>query len=83
MATTINTNIKRVKLVEGASLSALETAINTYITTGVESDERVKSVDVDKYSDIVNVQDLIDQRIADYKNVFSSDRVSMLNNSNF
>lgn len=47
MATTINTDIKRVKLVEGASLSALETAINTYITTGVESDERVKSVDVD------------------------------------
>lgn len=31
MATTINTDIKRVKLVEGASLTALETAINTYI----------------------------------------------------
>ena len=43
----------------------------------------IKSEDVDKYSDIVNVQDLIDQRIADYKNVFSTDRVSMLNNSNF
>ena len=43
----------------------------------------IKFEDVDKYSDIVNVQDLIDQRIADYKNVFSTDRVSMLNNSNF
>ena len=43
----------------------------------------IKSADVDKYSDIVNVQDLIDQRIADYKNVFSYERISLLNNSTF
>ena len=43
----------------------------------------IKSEDVDKYSDIVNVQDLIDQRIADYKNVFSYERISLLNNSTF
>ena len=43
----------------------------------------IKSEDVDKYSDIVNVQSLIDERIADYKSVFSTDRISMLNNSTF
>ena len=40
----------------------------------------IDSSDVDKYSDIVNVQDLINERIADYKKVFSTDRVSLLNN---
>ena len=33
MATTINTYLKSVKLITAASLSALETAVNTYITT--------------------------------------------------
>jgi hypothetical protein len=39
--------------------------------------------DVDKYSDIVNVQELIDKRIADYKKVFSTDRISLFNSSTF
>ena len=43
----------------------------------------IKEDDVDKYSDIVNVKDLIDARIADYKNVFNKDRISLLNSSNF
>ena len=45
--------------------------------TGIQPD------DVEKYSDIINVQELIDERIADYKKVFSVDRVSMLNDSTF
>lgn len=43
----------------------------------------IKEEDVDKYSDIVNVKSLIDERIADYKKVFSGDRVSMLNSAKF
>lgn len=43
----------------------------------------IKKEDVEKYSDIVNVQDLIDYRITDYKKVFKDDRVSLLNSSNF
>ena len=43
----------------------------------------IQSEDIDKYSDIINVQDLIDERIADYKTTFKTDRLSMLNNSNF
>lgn len=43
----------------------------------------IKRDDVDKYSDITNVQTLINERISDYKRVFSVDRISMLNNSNF
>lgn len=43
----------------------------------------IKKEDTDKYSDIVNIEDLIKERISDYKKVFSNDRISMLNNSNF
>ena len=43
----------------------------------------IDKADVDKYSDIVNVQELIDARIADYKKVFSTDRISMFNSSSF
>lgn len=42
----------------------------------------IKMEDVEKYSDIVNIQDLIDERIKDYKTVFSKDRISLLNSSN-
>ena len=45
MATTINTYLKSVKLITAASLSALETAVNTYIT-GL-SGEYATRVDVD------------------------------------
>ena len=38
--------------------------------------------DVEKYSDIVNIQDLIDERIKDYRTVFGKDRISLLNSSN-
>ena len=43
----------------------------------------IKSEDVQKYSDIVNVQELIDTRIADYKSVFGNERISLLNSSTF
>ena len=42
----------------------------------------INEADVEKYSDIINVQDLINERIADYKRVFSVDRISLLNSSN-
>lgn len=45
MATTINTYLKSVKLITAASLSALETAVNNYIT-GL-SGEYATRVDVD------------------------------------
>ena len=50
MATTINTYFDRVKLLEADSISALETAINGYITgnnSGLESGEHVTSIDID------------------------------------
>lgn len=43
----------------------------------------IKSEDVNKYSDIVNIQELIDARIDDYKKVFNNERISLLNSSNF
>lgn len=43
----------------------------------------IKEADATKYSDITNIQELINERIADYKKVFSVDRVSMLNSSKF
>ena len=54
MATTINTYVDRVKLLEAASLSALETAINGYITgddSGLEEGEHVTDIDIDITSD--------------------------------
>ena len=42
----------------------------------------IASEDVDKYSDIVNVEEMINGRIEDYKNVFKNDRTSLLNSSN-
>lgn len=43
----------------------------------------IKEEDVEKYSDIINIQQLIDERIADYKTVFSNDRISLFNSSHF
>lgn len=54
MATTINTYFDRVKLLEATSLSALETAINSYITgddSGLEEGEHVTDIDIDITSD--------------------------------
>lgn len=42
----------------------------------------IQEEDIDKYSNIVNIQELIDTRIADYKNVFGVTRTSLLNNVN-
>lgn len=39
MATTINTYIARVKLLQASTLAALETAVNTFISEGLESGE--------------------------------------------
>ena len=50
MATTINTYFDRVKLLEADTLSALETAINAYITgddSGLETGEHVTNIDID------------------------------------
>ena len=54
MATTINAYYDRVKLLEAASLAALETAINAYITgedSGLETGEHVTDIDIDITSD--------------------------------
>ena len=42
----------------------------------------IKEEDIDKYSDIVNIEELIMERIADVKRVFREDRVSWFNNTN-
>lgn len=47
MATTINTYLARVKLLQASTLAALETAVNTFISEGLESGEYVTAVDVD------------------------------------
>ena len=54
MATTINAYFDRVKLLKADTLSALETAINSYITgddSGLESGEHVTDIDIDITSD--------------------------------
>ena len=50
MATTMNNYFDRVKLLEADSLTALETAINNYITgddSGLESGEYVTSINLE------------------------------------
>lgn len=50
MATTMNNYFDRVKLLEADSLTALETAINSYITgddSGLESGEYVTSINIE------------------------------------
>lgn len=53
MATTINTYLSRVKLIQASSLSALETAINAFMDDGYTGDDALQSgeyvtrVDVD------------------------------------
>ena len=54
MATTINTYFDRVKLLKADTLSALETAINAYITgddSGLETGEHVTDIDIHITSD--------------------------------
>ena len=49
MATTINTYFDRVKLLKADTLSALETAINAFITgddSGLEEGEHVTDIDI-------------------------------------
>lgn len=42
----------------------------------------IKEEDVEKYSNIVNIQELINERVADYKRVFRADRTTLLNSTN-
>lgn len=42
----------------------------------------IKEADIDKYSDIGNIQELIDERIQDVKSVFKTDRNNLFNSSN-
>lgn len=41
----------------------------------------IKEKDIDKYSNITNIELLIDERISDYKKVFSQDRITLFNSS--
>lgn len=66
MATTINTYISRVKLITAATLSALETAVNGYITgdnAGLEAGEYVLSIDID-FTTVRDVPTPVSQYIA-------------------
>jgi len=54
MATTINTYFDRVKLLKADTLSAIETAINAFITgddSGLEEGEHVTDINIDITSD--------------------------------
>lgn len=69
------------------NISKGEKAINqlrteTWLYDMVKTYTGIKEEDVDKYSDIVNITSLIDFRIKDYKEVFSGQRISLLNSSN-
>lgn len=66
MATTINTYISRVKLITAATLSALEDAVNDYITgddAGLETGEYVLSIDID-FTTVRDVPTPVSQYIA-------------------
>lgn len=69
------------------NISKGERAINqlrgeTWLYDMVKTFTGIQEEDVDKYSDIVNIESLIEFRINDYKEVFSNQRVSLLNSSN-
>lgn len=66
MATTINSYISRVKLITASSLSALETAVNSYITgddSGLETGEYVLSIDID-FTTVRDVPTPVSQYVA-------------------
>lgn len=66
MATTINSYISRVKLITASSLSALETAVNAYITgddSGLETGEYVLSIDID-FTTVRDVPTPVSQYVA-------------------
>lgn len=66
MATTINSYISRVKLITASSLSALETAVNAYITgddSGLETGEYVLSIDID-FATVRDVPTHVSQYVA-------------------
>lgn len=66
MATTINSYISRVKLITASSLSALETAVNAYITgddSGLETGEYVLSIDID-FATVRDVPTPVSQYVA-------------------
>ena len=54
----------------------------TWLYDMVKTFTGIQEEDVDKYSDIVNIESLIEFRIKDYKEVFSNQRISLLNSSN-
>lgn len=68
------------------NISKGERAINqlrgTWLYDMVKTFTGIQEEDVDKYSDIVNIESLIEFRIKDYKEVFSNQRISLLNSSN-
>ncbi len=55
---------------------------NDWLFSEVLRVTEIKDTDVDMYSDIVNIEKLIDYRISDYKNVFKNVRDSFLNSPN-
>lgn len=91
-ATTIDIKLKeslgnKALLPKLENISKGEKAINqlrseTWLYDMVKTYTGIKEEDVDKYSDIINIQEMIDYRIEDYKKVFSGDRISLLNSTN-
>ena len=70
------------------NISKGEKAINqlkadTWLYDMIKTFTGISEESVDKYSDIVNIESLIEFRIKDYKEVFNNQRISLLNSSNF
>lgn len=63
--------------------SIKELCNNNWLYEEVKRVVGIAEAEVEKYSDIVNVQELINKRVSDYKKVFSVDRLTLLNGTHF
>lgn len=73
--------LPRVDNIEKGDKSLAELRPHDWLYSEVKRFTGISDDEIDKFSDIVNIEELIAKRISDYKNVFSNDRMSLFNSS--
>ena len=74
--------LPRIDNIEKGDKSLAELRFHEWLYSEVKRVTGISEDEIDKFSDIVNIEELIALRISDYKKVFSNDRISLFNSSN-
>ena len=74
--------LPRIDNIEKGDRSLAELRFHEWLYSEVKRVTGISEDEIDKFSDIVNIEELIALRISDYKKVFSNDRISLFNSSN-